>query len=84
MALSISNTKAEKLAREVAAISGENLTQAIIHALEERLERLSGRHITVDIVQEIMTISQRCSSLPDIDRRLPEEILGYNQSGIIE
>jgi len=84
MALSISNTKAEKLAREVAVISGENLTQAIIHALEERLERLSGRHITVDIVQEIMTISQRCSSLPDIDRRSPEEILDYNQSGIIE
>ena len=84
MALSIRNSQAEKLAREVAAISGENLTQAIMHALEERLERLTGRRITTDIVQEIMAISQRCSSLPDKDKRLPEEILGYNQSGIIE
>lgn len=84
MALSIRNSQAEKLAREVAAISGENLTQAIMHALEERLERLTGRRITTDIVQEIMTISQRCSSLPDKDKRSPEEILGYNQSGIIE
>ena len=42
MALSIRNPRAEKLAREVAAESGENLTEAIIHALEERLERLKG------------------------------------------
>ncbi|MBW1980509.1 MAG: type II toxin-antitoxin system VapB family antitoxin, partial [Deltaproteobacteria bacterium] len=40
MALSIRNPRAEQLAREVAAMSGENLTQAIIRALEERLERL--------------------------------------------
>lgn len=38
MALSIRNPKAEKLARQLAAISGENLTQAIISALEKRLE----------------------------------------------
>ncbi len=84
MALSIRNSKAERLAREVAAISGENLTQAIIHALEERLERLSGRRTTANTTQEIMAISQRCSSLPDLDRSSPDEILGYNQSGIIE
>jgi len=84
MALSIRNSQAEKLAREVATISGENLTQAIIHALEERLERLKGRRTTSNLMQEIMTISQRCSSIPDIDQRSPEEILGYNQSGIHE
>ncbi len=84
MALSIRNSKAERLAREVAAISGENLTQAIIHALEERLERLSGRRTTANTTQEIMAISQRCCSLPDLDRSSPDEILGYNQSGIIE
>ena len=84
MALSIRNSRAEQLAREVATISGENLTQAIIHALEERLERLRGRRSTANIVEEIMTISQRCRSLPDKDHRSPEEILGYNQSGIFE
>ncbi len=84
MALSIRNSQAEQLAREVAAISGENLTQTIIHALEERLERLRGRRTVADTTQEIMAVSQRCSSLPDLDRRSPEEILGYNQSGIFE
>lgn len=84
MGLSIRNSRAEQLAREVAAISGENLTLAIIHALEERLERLRGRRTTANIVQEIMTISQRCKSLPNIDQRSAEEILGYNQTGILD
>ena len=84
MALSIRNSRAEQLAREVAAVSGENLTQAIIHALEERLERSHGRRTTTNTVQEIMAISQRCSSLPEQDHRSTDEILGYNQIGISE
>jgi antitoxin VapB len=84
MGLSIRNEKAERLAREVAAISGENITQAIVHALEERLERLRGRRTTIDLADEIMTISKRCRSLPDKDPRSPEEILGYGTSGAPE
>ena len=40
MTLSFRNPRAEKLARQVAAESGVSLTDAIIKALEERLERL--------------------------------------------
>jgi antitoxin VapB len=82
MALSIRNPRAEKLAREIAAESGENLTQAVIHALEERLERLRGRRTITDTAEEIMKISRRCSALPDQDRRTPDQILGYNEFGI--
>ena len=82
MALSIRNTRAEKLAREVSAESGESLTEAIIHALEERLERLRGKRTLTDTAREILKISKRCSSLPDIDTRSPDQILGYNQNGI--
>ncbi len=84
MPLSIRNPRAEKLAREVAAISEENLTQAIIHSLEERLERLQGRRTSVDIAEEIIKISKRCSSLPDQDTRTPDEILGYDKIGVPE
>ncbi len=84
MPLSIRNSRAEKLAREVAALSKENLTQAIIHSLEERLERLHGRRTSMDIAEEIMKISSRCSSLPDRDTRTADEILGYNQIGVPE
>jgi antitoxin VapB len=81
MALSIRNEHAERLAREVARESGENLTQAIVHSLEERLKRLRGRRNVSSLEKEIMTISKRCSSLPDLDSRSPDEILGYNKEG---
>ena len=84
MALRIRNTKAEKLARELAAESGENITQAITPALEERLQRLRGRSTAIDLVDEIMKISRRCSGIPDKDQRSPDEILGYSPTGVPE
>ena len=84
MGISIRNPKAEELAREVAAESGENLTQAIMHALEERLERLKGRKTAEDLAEEIMKISERCSALPQLDARTAEEILGYDGKGVPE
>jgi antitoxin VapB len=82
MALSIRNRKTEKLARELAAESGESITQAITHALEERLERLRGRSTGTDVVEEILKISERCSSIPDQDQRSADEILGYGPTGV--
>ncbi len=84
MALSIRNPKAERLAREIIAISGGNITKVVINALEDQLERLRGRRTHTDIVKEIMTISSRCSAIPDIDKRDPDEILGYNNTGVNE
>lgn len=82
MALSIRNPKAEKLARTLAAESGETITQAITHALEERLERLRGRSTTPDLMEELLKISKRCSSIPDQDPRTADEILGYDSVGV--
>jgi len=81
MALSIKNDRAERLARQVATETGESLTEAITHALEERLERLRGRGSAADLVETLMAISHRCSSLPDLDSRGAEEILGYDETG---
>jgi antitoxin VapB len=75
MGISLKNDKAEKLARQVAAETGESLTDAIIGALEERLERLKGRRSAPDLAEALMTISRRCSSLPDLDTRSANEIL---------
>ena len=84
MPLSIRNPRAERLARELAAESGENLTQAVIHALEDRLQRIKGRRIAVDLVDDILAVSRRCSALPDQDTRPADEILGYDKDGIPE
>jgi antitoxin VapB len=82
MALSITNPLVEKLAKEVAVESGESLTQAIIRALEERLQRLRRRRPPKNLEKEIMSISKRCSNIIDLDPRAPDEILGYNHNGV--
>ena len=82
MALSIRNPKAEKLVKEIVSLTGGKITQEIIIALEDRLERLQGRNTYLDITGEIIQISKRCSSLPDLDKRSPDEILGYDDHGV--
>jgi antitoxin VapB len=81
MGISIKNTKAEALARQVAKESGETLTEAIIHALEERLMRIKGRRTEKMLSEEILEIARRCSSLPELDPRSADEILGYAENG---
>jgi antitoxin VapB len=70
-----------ELARQVAAETGESLTEAIIHSLEERLERLKARRAAPDLAETLIAISRRCSSLPDLDTREADEILGYDETG---
>jgi antitoxin VapB len=81
MALSVKNETAERLARQVAAETGESLTDAILHSLEERLERLKGRRSAPNLVETLLAISRRCSALPDLDTRSTDEILGYDEAG---
>ena len=81
MAISIRNTLAEDLARQVSKESGESMTQAIIHSLEDRLEKLQGRRNPNNLLQEIREIGNRCATLPNIDHRSADEILGYNENG---
>jgi antitoxin VapB len=81
MALNIKNAQAEQLASEVARRTGETLTQAVIVALQERLERLSGQRRVPDLAEALLQIAERCASLPDLDPRSPDEILGYGSAG---
>lgn len=78
MAINIKNKKAEILANQLADKTGETITDAVIHALEDRLERVEGSRTTPDLVNKIMAITGRCSALPLQDNRSPEEILGYS------
>lgn len=73
MVLSISNERAELLAREIANLTGQSLIQVVIEALEEKLERLKGSAT----FEEVMAISRRCSGLPDVNQYTVGEILGY-------
>ena len=81
MALNIKNSETERLAHEVALETGESLTEAVTRSLQERLERIRGSRRTPDILEKILEISRRCSSLPDLDSRTPDQILGYDSIG---
>ena len=81
VALNIKNPHTERLAQLIARETGETLTQAVTIALEERLERLRGSRMAPDTVQAILEIAARCSALPDLDKRTPDEILGYDETG---
>lgn len=82
MAISIRNPEAERLAREVAARSGENITKAIIHSLEDRLQRLTDQQRTAERTKELHAIAKRCKALPDLDPRPADAILGYDEHGV--
>jgi antitoxin VapB len=43
VSLNIKNDEAERLARELAAVTGESLTRAVTVAIRERLDRLQHR-----------------------------------------
>jgi antitoxin VapB len=82
MALSVKDPEADRLAREVAARTGETLTQAIVVALRERLVRLRGRSRRRHLRDELREIAQRCAQLPTLDDRSDDEILGYDERGL--
>lgn len=82
MALSIKHPEADRLARELAARTGESLTEAVVVALRERLARQTGRSRVVPLREELAAIRKRCAALPVLDERRPEEIVGYDEHGL--
>lgn len=82
MALSIEDPEADRLARELAARTGESLTEAVVVALRERLARQTERLGAVPLRDELAAIRRRCAALPVLDDRSAEEILGYDERGL--
>ena len=75
VALSIRDPETDRLARELAALTGETMTQAIRGALAERLAREKRR-------RELLAIIEEFQKLPVLDDRSEDEILGYDEHGL--
>jgi antitoxin VapB len=83
MALSLKDAETDRLAREVAALTGETLTEAVRKARAERLERERRRRGRAkSLVERLDEIALHCASLPNDDTRTPEEIIGYDDKGM--
>ena len=72
----------ERLAREVAAKTGESLTGAIQKALEERSERLTRQRRSLVLTSQLEHILRRVDQLPILDSRTADEILDYDENGL--
>jgi len=82
MALSIKDPETEKLARTLAARTGESITIATRRALEERLRRMSSSARKAALLEDLEAIQRRWNALPVLDNRSPDEIIGYDENGI--
>ncbi|CAN7626244.1 type II toxin-antitoxin system VapB family antitoxin [Neorhizobium tomejilense] len=82
MALSIKDPDTEKLARELAARTGETITIATRRALEERLKRMGSETAKAALLEDMEAMQRRLSALPVLDDRSPDEIIGYDENGV--
>ena len=82
MALSIKDPATERLARDLARQTGENITTATRRALEERLHRVSGLPRQKLLLDSLAEIRRRWAAMPQIDKRSADEIIDYDDNGL--
>ncbi|HEY4356650.1 MAG TPA: type II toxin-antitoxin system VapB family antitoxin [Acidobacteriaceae bacterium] len=81
MAVLIEDRETADLVKELSAATGESDTEAINHAVRERLERLRSREHRIAHIKAIAT---RVAELPELDPRSADEIIGYNEHGLFD
>jgi antitoxin VapB len=87
VALNIKSAETDRLARELAALTGESITDAVTRALEMRLEQERRERDTLrreQLKALLDDIRRRASKLPVLDPRSDDEILGYNEFGTFD
>lgn len=90
VALNLKNAEVERLAAEVARLSGESKTEAVRRALLERRQRLVYRLGTADREARVRRFLERevWPHVPEdqrgrrLTRREEDEILGYGREGV--
>lgn len=83
MALSFKDPETDSLARQVASLTGETLTEAVRGALRMRLrdEQLKRGERPWNKAK-IDALIERYNALPVFDTRTDDEILGYDENGL--
>ncbi|MFZ1425283.1 MAG: type II toxin-antitoxin system VapB family antitoxin [Geminicoccaceae bacterium] len=86
MALNIKSAEADRLVRELVALTGESITEAVTRAVELRLEReRQERKSSRDMLRaKLRRIADEAAQLPILDGRSSDELLGYNERGTFD
>jgi antitoxin VapB len=80
--LNIKDPEVYQLARQVADLTGETLTDAVRHALLERLKREEAARAGSLWLEKLREISDRCAARPVLDPRTDDELVGYDEFGV--
>jgi len=82
MALNIKNERTQKLARELARLTGESMTAAITEAVRERLDRVRSAR-GEGLADRLMRIGKDCAAhLREPFRSVDHGELLYNEKGL--
>jgi len=79
--LSIKSAEAHRLASELAAETGETLTEAVVIALRERPDRKRASRAP-SMRARLARLAADVAALQVADDRTPEEIIGYTDRGL--
>ena len=82
MPLNIKDADTHALAKRLASLTGESLTQAVKRAVQERLEQVEKTRRHSRLADELDHIALHCASLPRRDGRSAEQIIGYDERGL--
>ena len=81
MALNIRNSEAEALATDLAKLTGETKTEAVLKALRQRFHSIQAVRRKRGVATRLNEIAKHCASLPLLDARPADEIL-YDERGL--
>jgi antitoxin VapB len=85
MHLNIKSDEAHRMAQMLARLTGESMTQAVVTAIAERLERerRQARQCKQDMDAQLRALAEQCIALPLLDDRDMNTVL-YDRSGLPE
>ena len=82
MSLNIKNKETHRLAQELAAATGESMTEAVTEAVRERLDRVRRRHGTT-LAERLLAIGKDCAPrLKEPYRSADHRDLLYDERGL--
>jgi antitoxin VapB len=81
VALNIKDPETDRLARELAALTGQSITVALREAIREKLAALRAREVAA-ARPGLVDIIARGRARRVLDERSDDEILGYGEDGL--
>ena len=81
MTLELTSQRADAMARQLADATGEDIATAVERAREERLARITNLRSSTEGAP-LEDIFDRLARMAIIDPRAPEEIMGFDETGL--